>query len=51
MGSTSDRVSRITLFMSISACSLPLTRENLSRLLTISEARNAALMTLSSAGL
>ena len=50
MGSTSASVSRITLFRSISACSLPLTRENFSRLLTISEARNEALMIFSSTG-
>ena len=48
MGSTSDTVSRITLFRSSSAYSLPLTRENFRRLLTISEARKACLMIFSS---
>src|SRR2546426_435205 len=48
MGSTSESVSRITLCRSSSACSLPLTRENLSGLLTMSEARKACLMIFSS---
>ena len=47
MGSTSDRLSLMTRLTSRSEYSLPPTRENFSRLLAISEARNAWAMILS----